>query len=97
MKNKKLWNKDYLLLLQGMGISQFDDILYSLAISYYVYEKTGSTLLMSLIASISMITRTVLLPFSGAIVDRLNQKKDYCCDGLDSRNYHAIIFHTIIS
>lgn len=75
MKNKKLWNKDYLLLLQGMGISQFGDILYSLAISYYVYEKTGSTLLMSLIASISMITRTVLLPFSGAIVDRLNRKR----------------------
>lgn len=75
MKNKKLWNKDYLLLLQGMGISQFGDIIYSLAISYYVYEKTGSTLLMSLIASISMITRTVLLPFSGAIVDRLNRKR----------------------
>lgn len=75
MQNKKLWNKDYLLLLQGMGISQFGDILYSLAISYYVYEKTESTLLMSLIASISMITRTVLLPFSGAIIDRLNRKK----------------------
>ena len=75
MKNNKLWNKDYLLLLQGMGISQFGDILYSLAISYYVYEKTGSTLLMSLITSISMITRTVLLPFSGAIVDRLNRKR----------------------
>lgn len=72
---KKLWNKDYVLLLQGMGVSQFGDILYSLAISYYVYNQTGSTFLMSLIASISMITRTVLLPFSGAIVDRLNRKK----------------------
>lgn len=72
---KKLWNKDYVLLLQGMGVSQFGDILYSLAISYYVYHQTGSTFLMSLIASISMMTRTILLPFSGAIVDRLNRKK----------------------
>ncbi|MGL4338646.1 MAG: MFS transporter [Turicibacter sp.] len=75
MKQNKLWNKDYILLLQGMGISQFGDILYSLAISYYVYDKTGSTLLMALIASISMMTRTVMLPFAGAIVDRLNRKK----------------------
>lgn len=74
MKKKKIWNKDYLLLLQGMGVSQFGDILYSLAISYYVYDQTGSTLLMSLIASISMFTRMILLPFSGAIIDRLNRK-----------------------
>ncbi len=67
MVNKTLWNKDYVLLLQGVGVSQVGDILYSLAISFYVYDQTGSTLLMSLIASISMITRTVLLPFSGAI------------------------------
>ena len=75
MKKNKIWNKDYFLLLQGMGVSQFGDILYSLAISYYVYDQTGSTLLMSLIASISMFTRMILLPFSGAIIDRLNRKK----------------------
>lgn len=75
MVNKTLWNKDYVLLLQGVGVSQVGDILYSLAISFYVYDKTESTLLMSLIASISMITRTVLLPFSGAIVDRSDRKK----------------------
>ena len=54
IEKNKIWNKNYFLLLQGMGVSQFGDILYSLAISYYVYDQTGSTLLMSLIASISM-------------------------------------------
>lgn len=32
--HKKLWNKDYLLMLQGSAVSAIGDILYSVAIGY---------------------------------------------------------------
>ena len=39
---KRLWNKDFILLLQGNAISTIGDVMYSVAIGYWVYEKTGS-------------------------------------------------------
>ena len=43
---KKLWNKDYILLLQGSAVSTIGDLMYSVAIGYWVYEQTGSSALM---------------------------------------------------
>ena len=43
---KKLWNRDFILLLQGSAVSLIGDLMYSVAIGYWVYEKTGSTSLM---------------------------------------------------
>ena len=39
----KLWNKDYILLLQGNAFSAIGDLLYSVAIGYWVYDQTGSS------------------------------------------------------
>lgn len=72
--NKKLYNKDYLLLLQGSAFSVFGDILYSIAISVWVYEKTKSTSLMGIMASISLFVTMFGSPIAGAFVDRSNRK-----------------------
>ncbi|HET6784768.1 MAG TPA: MFS transporter [Erysipelotrichaceae bacterium] len=72
--NKKLYNKDYLLLLQGSAFSVFGDILYSIAISVWVYEKTHSTSLMGIMASISLFVTMFGSPIAGAFVDRGNRK-----------------------
>ena len=32
--HKSLWNKDYILLLQGAAVSAIGDLMYSVAISY---------------------------------------------------------------
>lgn len=71
----KLLTKNFLLILQGDAISTIGNVLYSIAIGYWVYQKTGSTALMGVMSSISMITTMVVQPISGAIVDRLNRKK----------------------
>ena len=42
---KKLWNKNYILMLQGSAVSALGDILYSVAIGLWVYEKTNSSTL----------------------------------------------------
>ncbi|KAF0223922.1 MAG: Transporter major facilitator family [Erysipelotrichaceae bacterium] len=71
---KKLWNKDFILLWQGTAVSVFGDVLYSIAIGYWVYRETGSTALMGTMSSISMFVAMFLNPFTGAIVDRINRK-----------------------
>ena len=71
---KKLWNKNYLLLLQGSAVSTLGDLMYSVAIGYWVYEKTGSSALMGIMSSISLFVTMFLSPFSGSIIDKCNRK-----------------------
>lgn len=72
--HKKLWNRDYLLMLQGSAVSAIGDILYSVAIGYWVYETTGSSTLMGIMSSISMFMTMFVMPFSGTIIDKCNRK-----------------------
>ena len=71
---KKLWNKDTVLMLQGNAVSALGDILYSVAIGYWVYEKTGSSALMGIMSSISMFMTMLVMPFSGSIIDKCSRK-----------------------
>ena len=71
---KKLWNKNFILLLQSSAISTIGDLMYSVAIGYWVYEQTGSSALMGIMSSISMFITTFLSPFSGSVVDKCNRK-----------------------
>ena len=70
----KLWNKNYILLLQGNAVSAIGDVLYSVAIGYWVYEQTGSSALMGVMSSIAMFVTMFVAPFSGTIVDKSNRK-----------------------
>lgn len=72
--HKKLWNKDFLLLLQGNAVSTIGDLMYSVAIGYWVYEQTGSSGLMGVMSAISMFVTMFLSPFSGSIIDKCNRK-----------------------
>lgn len=73
--HKKLWNKDFILMLQGGAVSALGDVLYSVAIGYWVYEQTGSTALMGIMSSISMFMIMFVMPFSGTIIDKCNRKR----------------------
>lgn len=71
---RKLWNKDFILLLQGNAVSTVGDLMYSVAIGYWVYEQTGSSSLMGIMSAISMFVTMILSPFTGSIVDKCNRK-----------------------
>ena len=71
---KRLWNRDFVLLLQGSAVSTIGDLMYSVAIGYWVYQQTGSSALMGIMSSISMFITMFLSPFSGSIVDKCNRK-----------------------
>lgn len=72
--HKKLWNKDFILLLQGNAVSSIGDVMYGVAIGYWVYQTTGSSSLMGLTSAISMFITMFLSPFCGSIVDKCNRK-----------------------
>ena len=59
---KKLWNKDYILLLHGKTVSTIGDLMYSVAIGYWVYQQTGSSALMGIMSSISMFVTMFFSP-----------------------------------
>ena len=71
---RKLWTKDYILLLQGNAVSTIGDLMYSVAIGYWVYEQTGSSALMGIMSAISMFVTMFLSPFTGSIIDKCNRK-----------------------
>lgn len=71
---KKLWNRDFVLLLQGTAVSTIGDLMYSVAIGFWVYEQTGSSSLMGIMSAISLFVTMFLSPFSGSIVDKCNRK-----------------------
>ena len=71
---RKLWNKDFILLLQGNAVSTIGDLMYSVAIGYWVYEQTGSSGLMGIMSAISLFVTMFLSPFTGSIVDKCNRK-----------------------
>ena len=73
--HKKLWNKDYVLLLQGNAVSTIGDLMYSVAIGYWVYQQTGSSALMGVMSSIAMFVTMFLSPICGSIVDKCSRKR----------------------
>lgn len=72
--DRKLFNRDYILLIQGSLFSSFGYVLYSAAISYWVYQETGSTALMGVLSGISMFVRMFLLPFAGTVSDHTSRR-----------------------
>ena len=62
------------MLFQGSAVSIIGDLMYSVAIGYWVFEKTGSSALMGIMSSISMFVTMFLSPFCGSIVDKCNRK-----------------------
>ncbi len=74
MNKEKLWNKDFLLLLQGGAVSTAGDVLYTAAIGYSVLQQTGSTARMGVVSSIPMFTTLFLMSFAGSFSDRANRK-----------------------
>jgi MFS family permease len=77
-KNKntgtKLWNLNFFLLWQGQFVSAVGDVIYEIALGFWVLAVTGSTGLMGILMAAATIPRVLIAPFAGVIVDRSNRK-----------------------
>ncbi|MFR9070508.1 MAG: MFS transporter, partial [Paraclostridium sp.] len=71
----KLWNKNFFLLWQGQLVSVLGDVLYIMALDFWILEMTGSKSLMGLLSAITMMPRIILGPFAGVFIDKWDRKK----------------------
>ena len=66
--------KDFLLLWLGQVVSAIGTSLHDLAMAWFVYDLTGSTLAMSASIISSFLPRALVSPLAGVIADKYNRK-----------------------
>ena len=70
----RLWNINYLLLWLGQAISALGDVVYAIALGFWILKVTGSTALMGTLMAVSALPRVIVSPFAGVVVDRSDRK-----------------------
>jgi DHA3 family macrolide efflux protein-like MFS transporter len=70
----KLWTMNFFLLWQGQLVSAMGDVLYEIALGFWVLAVTGSTGLMGTLMAASALPRILIAPFAGVLVDRCNRR-----------------------
>lgn len=70
---RSLKNRNYRLYFIGQSISLIGTWIQVIAMSWLVYEITGSALMLGLIGFVSRIPTLFLGPFAGVIIDRYNK------------------------
>lgn len=71
---EKLWTSSFLLLWQGQLVSIFGDVVYAIALGFWILAETGSTILMGSLMAASMLPRILVSPVAGVIVDRFDRR-----------------------
>lgn len=72
--DQKLWTSNFVLLWMGKLISSLGDVVYGMALGFWVLEVTGSTVLMGTMMGVTTLPRILMLPFAGVFVDRMDRK-----------------------
>lgn len=74
-RKETLWTSNFLLLWQGQFVSGIGDMVYEIALGFWVLAVTKSTLTMTLLMAATMLPRVIISPFAGVIVDKSNRKR----------------------
>ena len=72
---EKLWTSNFLLLWQGQFISMLGDVIYGIALGFWVLAVTGSTVLMGTLMAATTLPKVLVSPFAGVWVDRMDRKR----------------------
>jgi DHA3 family macrolide efflux protein-like MFS transporter len=75
MSATKVWNRDFLILWQGQLVSFFGDVVYAIALGFWILQTTGSTALMGALLAATSLPRVLASPFAGVLVDRTDRKR----------------------
>jgi MFS family permease len=70
----RLWNRSFLFLWIGQAVSAVGDVVYAIALGFWILAVTGSTSLMGALMAASSLPRVLVSPFAGVIVDRGDRK-----------------------
>ncbi len=69
-KPEPLWTLNFLLLWQGQLVSILGDVVYAIALGFWILAVTGSTALMGGLLAASTLPRILASPIAGVIIDR---------------------------
>jgi len=72
--HEKLWNHNFILMLQGQLVSVFGDYIYEIALSFWVLTITGSTALMSTVLAATVVPSIIVSPIAGTFIDRHDRR-----------------------
>jgi MFS transporter, DHA3 family, macrolide efflux protein len=73
-KAERLWTSNFTLLWQGQLVSILGDVVYSIALGFWVLKTTGSTGLMGALMAASTLPRILVSPVAGVVVDRFDRR-----------------------
>ena len=74
MNTKKLWNKDFTMVVIGQIISLFGNAILRFALPLYLLNQTGSAALFGLVSACAFIPMIILVPIGGIFADRVNKR-----------------------
>ncbi len=74
MKQTKLWQKDFTLVVIGQIISLFGNGILRFALPLYLLNITGSSALFGVVSAVSFLPLVLLMPIGGIIADRTNKR-----------------------
>lgn len=72
---KVLKNRDFMLLWLGQNISKLGTRLYDIALMWYMYKKTGSSIALGLSVLCFTVPSVLIAPLAGVFADKLDKKK----------------------
>lgn len=72
---ENLWNKNFILLVQGQMVSMFGNTIYDTALRFWILTHTGSTAMMGILMAASVIPEIFMSPFVGTYIDRNDRKR----------------------
>ncbi|MCL2702772.1 MAG: MFS transporter [Defluviitaleaceae bacterium] len=92
---KKLWNRNFSLLIIGQVMSIFGNMVLSWALPFYILDISDSSLLYGLVLGLPYASLLLITPFGGIMADRL--KKQRIMFWLDSATTVLVVLYMIAS
>ncbi len=74
MKQTKLWQKNFTLVVVGQIISLFGNGILRFALPLHLLNITGSSALFGIVSAVSFLPLVLLMPVGGIIADRTNKR-----------------------
>ena len=68
------WKRDFFTIWTGQAISLFTSAILQMAIIFYLTEKTGSAMVLSIASLVGFLPYAVFGPMIGVLVDRYWRK-----------------------
>lgn len=75
IKENSKWKQDFFTIWTGQAISLISSAILQMAIIFYLTEKTGSAMILSIASLVGFLPYAVFGPAIGVLVDRYDRKK----------------------